>query len=120
MTAGSGCQLDKSINVASISPPPIGGVDTLDIWADISNIQRTVVWTLWTLHQPPNDTRRSMGSAVKYFSVSGWAVNPVQNVINHHLGDPGGIVDRHVAARLAPPGSRGSGHPKHVHGVLKL
>jgi len=61
-----------------------------------------------------------MGSAVKYFSVSGWAVNPVQNVINHHLGDPGDIFDRHVAARLAPSGPRGSGHPQQVHGVLKL
>ena len=48
------------------------------------------------------------------------ALHPVQNVVNHHLGNPGQVLDRHVTVRLAPPGSRGSGHPQQVHGVLEL
>lgn len=32
---GFGYHLDESIKIESMSPPPIGGVDTLDIWADI-------------------------------------------------------------------------------------
>ena len=63
---------------------------------------------------------RSLGNAAQYFSVTARALHPVQNVVNHHLGNPGQVFDRHVAVRLAPPGSRGSGHPQHVHGVLKL
>lgn len=48
MKGGCGCR--KSGNIQSISPPPIGGWDILDIWAAIKNIQEIDILDILDTH----------------------------------------------------------------------
>jgi len=107
MRGGYGYRYEKSRMLVSKHPPYIGGMDILDIWAAV---QKSKEQCVGHFGHPINLCRHpSVQREPRKFSPSATvrASHPVQNVVNHHLGNAGHINDRLIKPWLAARGSTG-------------